>query len=58
MLYFMVEKNASQHTVISYLAVIDSFARFAKLQGVGEVLFANVRIVIIRSHYNENSVFV
>ena len=35
----MIKKNASQHTVLNYLADIEQFIEFAELQGVGEVLF-------------------
>lgn len=50
MFYLKVEKNASQHTVMNYLADIERFIEFAKLQGVEEVLFNHVTPIIIRSY--------
>lgn len=50
MLYLRVEKNASQHTVMNYLADIERFIEFAKLQSVEEVLFNNVTPIVIRSY--------
>lgn len=52
LLYLHVEKNASQHTVTSYLADIEDFVEFAELQGVSEALFANVTPIIIRAYLN------
>lgn len=52
-LYLKVEKNASLHTVTSYLADLESFVEFAKLQGFSEALFANSSSMVIRSYLNQ-----
>lgn len=51
-LYLKVEKNASLHTVTSYLADLESFVEFAKLQGLSEALFADMLSMVIRSYLN------
>ncbi len=48
--YLQVEKNASQHTVKHYRADIERFVAFAQAQGAGEVLFAQVTPLLIRSY--------
>lgn len=49
-LYLKVEKNASLNTVTSYVADLESFVEFAKLQGFGEAIFANIPSIHIRSY--------
>lgn len=49
LLYLRSQKNASQHTVTGYLADIEDFIEFAKLQGVGGALFDSVTPIIIRA---------
>jgi integrase/recombinase XerC len=49
-LYLRIEKNASPHTVNNYRADIERFFIFAREKSVGEVLFANVTSLLIRSY--------
>lgn len=49
-LYLTVEKNASHHTVTSYLADIESFVEFARRQGVSEALFGHINPIFIRAY--------
>lgn len=51
--YLTVEKNASSHTVTSYLADIESFFEFAKRQGVSEALFGNANNILVRAYLGE-----
>jgi integrase/recombinase XerC len=48
--YLKVEKNASQHTVKNYCSDIERFLEFAKNQGVGEAIFANLNPLVIRAY--------
>ena len=50
LLYLTVEKNASPFTVASYLADIENFFEFAKLQGVSEALFDDINHMFIRTY--------
>ncbi len=48
--YLQIEKNASQHTVISYRADLELFVDFARSQGVAEAFFENITSSLIRSY--------
>lgn len=50
MLYFRLEKNASQHTLKSYREDIERFIEFAQQQCVGEVLFTHVTTILVRAY--------
>lgn len=50
LLYLTVEKNASPLTVASYLADIENFFEFAKLQGDSEALFDHLNHMFIRAY--------
>ncbi|MDR3563816.1 MAG: tyrosine recombinase XerC [Negativicutes bacterium] len=49
-LYLKIEKNASPHTINNYRADIEVFFDFAREQGVGEVLFSHVTLILIRAY--------
>ncbi|VBB08107.1 phage integrase family [Lucifera butyrica] len=50
LLYLQIEKNASQHTLMSYRADIEYFVAFAQEKGVGEALFTGVTPILIRAY--------
>lgn len=49
-LLYLTEKNASHHTVTSYLADIESFVEFARRQGVSEALFEHINPMFVRAY--------